>query len=503
MVYVDKLNINSPDCFANCMGQKELAGQSLVIYQDVGVNMVTQSIDELSESLFQRLSSQNEFTVFAHNFQKLIKDVTYSFEKIEDFKTISHDEYYDDILSQLPPELVINQAHLYQFDDLIFKSQISIPAEIKKTEIIDIHQFIHRLSEKKTSTQWFKLNEIWFDKSILTGDSQEMAYLPFTIEENSKIVFYLWIAIPKNELKDIETKLETTLDATSPCQLIFLADDVTFTAQLNKMGFDTQSCLSTLDFQALCDKYYAQLHIDMRHNDLHCGNVLTSENSFKVIDVGDMRADLIASDIARLEVSLWFEMSKRLSEFSKQAAETVIENLMTDNVSNTDSDSLSISTRFSDFLRHLKKGFKAGVQYLPDENEIRLAYVIQILLYQRYSLLDGIDKIPVAFNVFARHWMSQFRYNIDFAALSAEIMEIVHQLESLVDRKLVTWDIIREAYQQSVSEIQQSQFILNGEEQNCFEAIYRIAELPQHKKNPPLAQFSCYIADQLSEPEQN
>ena len=132
---VDKLNINAPDCFANCMEQKEFAGQYLVIYQDVRVNIVATSVNELSESLFQRLSSQNEFTVFAHNFQKLIKDVTYSFEKIADSKTISHDEYYDEILSQLPPELVINQAHLYQSDDLIFKSQISIPDEIKKNEI--------------------------------------------------------------------------------------------------------------------------------------------------------------------------------------------------------------------------------------------------------------------------------------------------------------------------------------------------------------------------------
>jgi hypothetical protein len=498
---VDKLNINSPDCFANCMGQKELAGQYLVIYQDVGVNMVTQSIDELSESLFQRLSSQNEFTVFAHNFQKLIKDVTYSFEKVEDFKTISHDEYYDDILSQLPPELVINQAHLYQFDDLILKSQASILDEIE--QIIDIHQFIHLLSEKNTSTQCFKLNEIWFDKNqgILTGDSKEIAYLPFTIEENSKTV-YLWIAINKNELKDIESKLETTLDATSPCQLIFLADDVTFTAQLKKMGFDTQSCLSTLDFQALCDKYYAQLHIDMRHNDLHCGNVLTSENSFKVIDVGDMRADLIASDIARLEVSLWFEISKRLSEFSKQEAETVVENLMTDNVSNTDSDSLSISTRFSDFLRHLKKEFKAGVQYLPDENEIRLAYVIQILLYQRYSLLDGVDKIPVAFNVFARHWISQFRYDVDFTELPfVENREVVPQLESLVDKKLVTWDIIRQAYNVSLpaEEWYGSPTFSKNEAQNCLEAIYSIAVLPQNKENPPLAKFSSYIAKALSD----
>jgi hypothetical protein len=333
----------------------------------------------------------------------------------------------------------------------------------------------------------------------LTGDNKEIAYLPFTIEESSKIV-YLWIAINKNELKDIEFKLNTTLDATRPCQLIFLAEEVTFTAQLKKMGFDTQSALSTLDFQALCDKYYAQLHIDMRHNDLHCGNVLTSGNSFKVIDVGDMKADLIASDIARLEVSLWFEMSKRLSKFSKQEAEIIVENLRTDDASNT--NSLSISTRFSDFLRHLRKGFKAGVQHFPNKNEIVLAYVIQTLLYQRYSLLDGVDKIPVAFNVFARHWISQFRYNIDFAELSTEIRKVVHHLESLVDRKWVTWEIICKAYNVSIPNEYNSLNFSRNEEQNCFEAIYRIAELPQNKENPPLAQFSCYIAAQLSGLEQ-
>jgi len=56
----DKLDINSIDCFAHCMGKKDFAGKYLVIYQDVGVNMVTQLIDELSESLFQRLSSKKK-----------------------------------------------------------------------------------------------------------------------------------------------------------------------------------------------------------------------------------------------------------------------------------------------------------------------------------------------------------------------------------------------------------------------------------------------------------
>ena len=402
---VKKLRINSADCFANFIEELNISDQYLLVYEDASINMGGE-VQELRESLLNFLSighkTTNDFIAFASNFQDLINRVTTIYKRIEKgIKGIDSYQHCNNILSELPPDLVINKSCLYQSENLIFKYQSVIPNEAEQAEPITKEQVLGRLSEKNLPVQWFKLSEIWLeDKDYFLTGKGKMAYLAFFFEINTTVV-RIWIGIDKDEIRNIELKL----DIDKSYQLIFLAEDITFTAQLKKMGFATQSCLATLDFQALCEKDYSQLHLDMRHNDLHCGNVLTSGNSFKIIDVGDMRADLIASDIARLEVSLWFEISKRLSEFSEQAAKTVIENLMTDDVSNT--NSLSISTRFSDFLRHLRKGFEVGVQ--PDKTEIVLAYVIQILLYQRYSLLDGVSEIPVAFNVFCAYWLNQFR----------------------------------------------------------------------------------------------
>ena len=89
-----------------------------------------------------------------------------------------------------------------------------------------------------------------------------------------------------------------------------------------------------------------------------------------------------------------------------------------------------------------------------------------------------------------------------FAELSAEVREVVLHLESLVDRKLVTWDMMREAYNDSIPKRHDSPTFSQDEEQNCLKAIYSIAILPQDKENPPLVQFSCDIADQLSGSEQ-
>jgi len=159
----DKLDINSFDCFANCMGQAPFAGQYLVIYQDVGVNMVTESIDELCENLLKRLSSHNnEITFFAHAFQKLVKDVTESFEKIEaGYNTRNFCQYCEDIIPQLPPDLVINKACLEQSGHLIFKSQHAIFHESEPVEAISLDQLLPKVSEKNKPIQWLRLNDIW------------------------------------------------------------------------------------------------------------------------------------------------------------------------------------------------------------------------------------------------------------------------------------------------------------------------------------------------------
>jgi predicted unusual protein kinase regulating ubiquinone biosynthesis (AarF/ABC1/UbiB family) len=171
------------------------------------------------------------------------------------------------------------------------------------------------------------------------------------------------------------------------------------TTALQQMGFDAQSCLATADFQDLCQTI-GLIHTDFRHNDLHCGNVLACQDSFKVIDVGDMEENLIASDMARLETSLWFELAEK---FSPAEAEEVVKRLgkLPSEWMPSKSDQVEA---FSGLLYHLYQGFQAGLagQRLAEEQR-ELAYLLQILLYQRYWLLDGVAEVPPALKVFVAH----------------------------------------------------------------------------------------------------
>src|SRR5207302_1210340 len=45
--------------------------------------------------------------------------------------------------------------------------------------------------------------------------------------------------------------------------------------------------------------------------------------------------------------------------------------------------------------------------------EVAVAYVTQVLMVQRYCLLDGIQVIPPAFVAFCRHWVNELRRRVN------------------------------------------------------------------------------------------
>jgi len=396
------LNVNKTDCFANIVEEEafNFPNRYLVIYQDVAKMVARAEANELCQTLSEFIHSKKPIEAIKHfalNFQEVIRQATVAYGEVEKGhkKIIGSKKYCQGMLSQLPPDLVVSHPFLYDSSgNVLVESQ---KESLDTAKLISLTDFL----SSERNDNWLKFQEkLWLEGSVIMGESKT-AYLPFFVKNDTQRV-RIWVEIDKNKVAGIESKL----DMSEGYELTFFAKEMTFTAQLEKMGFDTQSCLATIDFQTLCEKPYSQLHLDMRHNDLHCGNVLTSGDSFKIIDVGDMKPDLIASDMARLEVSLWFEISKRLSAtFSKQEAETIFQNLDNDAIAESPSHVFILSL----ILQKLKPGFKDGVQHLPAKNEIVLAYVIQILLYQRYCLLDGVDKIPTAFNVFCAYWLNQFR----------------------------------------------------------------------------------------------
>ncbi|HEC84902.1 MAG TPA: hypothetical protein ENI48_06635, partial [Thioploca sp.] len=406
-----KLRVNTVDCFANLAEEEQfnLPNRYLVIYEDVAGNLVKEgeTVAELSEALSRTLPSQSldNITHFAKNFQEVIRQVTATYEEVnKKYDMVGGEQYYQQIRSQLPPDFVISQGVSVVeaiSKDVVVQSQM--PTE--SPQVISMTEFESQLAEEKyAAANWLQLQEqLWLEEkeTVLTGDSQ-IAYLPFMAKEKNQTV-RIWVGIAQDDVESIQPMLNIN----KGYQLTWLATErVTFTAQLENMGFDKQGCLSISAFQALTQKRYPHLQTDMRHNDLHCGNVLASGSSVKVIDVGDMERSLLAADIARLEVSIWFEVSKRLSQtLSKAKAETIIQNSYIGKAAASDSSQLVLL--LSCILKSLREGFFEGVALKPQPFEIEAAYVTQILLYQRYCLLDGLKEIPPAFNVFACHWMNQ------------------------------------------------------------------------------------------------
>jgi CHASE2 domain-containing sensor protein len=402
----DKLDLQS-DCFPNLVeiDKEKRIFSNIVVYRHVIDNKGGASFHILNQALSSLPTSQIKF--FANNFSDFIKQVTIQYEKVKpqkNYEAVPSSQYChcQNILSQLPPDLLVKKAYLYDISSqsLVIRTHDeeeffhSNPNQIKILSLFDVFNQL-RESQSLTHSQWIKIKEpLQFEEKNAPTSDSHTHYLPFFIETKDNQHIRLWIAVNKEKYADLK------LTANQPYELIlFESDIILFTTHLEKIGFDSAGCLLNFDFQKLCNQISLKnLHLDMRHNDLHCGNVLVSENTFKLIDLSDMDWELIANDRARLEVSLWFEISKNDNQLSYELAQQILHHLSLRKAEQT----------LSQILLGLKRGFKDGVQEQPRLIEVELAYVIQILLYQRYCLLDEV-KIPPAFNAFACHWINRFQ----------------------------------------------------------------------------------------------
>jgi len=409
----ENLCVNSRECFANLVEVENfnLSDCHLVIYEHVTTGTF-KPVYELNKALLGYTSeSLDKVKSLSDNFHDVIELMTDSYERQGEYKIGDSLKYCQHIISQLPPDLVINGAN-FEVKSGIFvlkpqDSEVSIPNNIDKLDSTPITQVLKQLDENiENDTKWIKLKEeISFEAAkptFLTGESKT-AYLPFQLMTGDGQVMRVWLGIDKCKVESLTSYFN---DGTE-YELIFLAKELmTFTRKLEKMGFDSHACISTAEFKDLCQRLNFKVHLAMRHNDLHCGNVLVSGGTFKVIDVGDMEETLLATDIARLEVSLWRELPEQFISF--QYAETILNTLSKGKEPSGDFPKNAFI--LGRFVHDLRKGFEEGVQHNPENNEKLLAYVVQILLYQRYCLLDGVEKVPPAFNVFACHWLKQFRH---------------------------------------------------------------------------------------------
>ncbi|EDN71323.1 conserved hypothetical protein [Beggiatoa sp. PS] len=392
------------DCFPDLIPDELYHIPELVVYRNVSENTGS-SVRGLHHFLLDELFSisEDEIGDFVRGVREFAQLITIQYQQIKGRQYSAKDclDYYKNVRSQLPPDLVIKGACLDELGSRVFRVQsqnIKEPfsIDVAQLQVTPIFQIFDQINDNNAKSQWLKIVAHFDEADLLTGKGNT-AYLPFRAQD-----IRIWVGIDKDACMPPHFELGKQYEL-----IFFDKDIVSFTSLLQEMKFDSEACLSNTKFQELLQQKQA-VHTVMRHNDLHCGNVLASLRRLKAIDLGDMKPDLIASDIARLEVSLWFEVSKRLP-FSKKNAEEILYYLakVDEQPANHEPPHVFI---LSLIIRNLRDGFKEGVWREPEPFEIELAYVIQILLYQRYCLLDGLVEISPAFNIFVCHKFNQFRH---------------------------------------------------------------------------------------------
>jgi len=412
--------VNSLDDFLH-FAKKELPialvpNRAIVVYEDVTVNKAGESVAPLDKSLLHYFAvTASKRDTWVHNFQGFIQRVTTSYENVQ--KTAWHglksEHFCHDcakLLAQLPPDILV-QPGAYRLEVssaagpvvvVVETTAVKPSDEVSPVAIDTLWQSLRQTGHGENLPPWLVVQEkccLLGPTPILTGNGAT-AYLPLqvTLDQQPPSPLLIWLGVDKTQESVLRAKL--TKDKDLEYQVtVQTAGVISLTTALQQMGFDSQSCLATADFQDLCQTIEL-IHANFRHNDLHCGNVLVSPDGFKVIDVGDMEENLIASDIARLETSLWFELAEK---FSPVEAEEVVKRLGKPQNDWLPSKSDQVEA-FSGLLYHLYQGFQAGIlgQRLAEEQR-ELAYLLQILFYQRYWLLDGVAEVPPALKVFVAH----------------------------------------------------------------------------------------------------
>ncbi|MDM8569403.1 hypothetical protein QUF50_07850 [Thiotrichales bacterium HSG1] len=393
------------DCFPNLI-RSELYNNfdkkfgHLVIYQHVNNNNGSENIhfNECLNILSNNSDKKiNHFVVMVGNF---IEELTDKYENIEKHKytEIACSDFYKQILPQLPPDFIINGKSISQ--NKLYKNEVIIISYNNKNinpTVKDI-TLINQIDNSKHDWLKIKVNHTFDEESLIRG-SGDIIYFPF-IDNITNI--HIWIGDEKSKF-DVE--YFHSFEEGKEYELIFFSKDIVkFTTKLEQNGFDQKSCISNTELKRLLEKE-STVRLSKRHYDLHCGNILASEKSVKAIDIGDMRDDLLASDLARLETSTWYETAQ-LCEFSESDAKEILDNIYNNNFTKNELSLVSILTLV---LRNLHDGFDDGVWQRPTSFERNLAYVIQILLYQRYFLLDGFPKISPTFKVFAESYIDKLR----------------------------------------------------------------------------------------------
>jgi hypothetical protein len=232
-------------------------------------------------------------------------------------------------------------------------------------------------------------------------------------EENSLFRFRsgdkrIWIRVGQQSLKELDIVVNESYS------LQFKSDDdavLTSEKLLARLGYSREAILGVDELEEICSGE-DRIIVGSRHSDLHAKNIRWGSDRGKVIDLGSRDTDLLAVSEARLEVSLWDEISRHF-EFDDDEVQGILQKL--EPTGETGIRTQPFSDRgqvLESLLRGIRlgasKGHSKGHVNNIESRQVALAYVVQCLLYQRYHVERSIRPTRTLDAVFS-YWIGKLR----------------------------------------------------------------------------------------------
>ncbi len=428
---VRHLNANGADLFSTDLQEPIDSVPHVVVYRH-GDDQLNENSKLLRDALIDVLTSKNVRDV--ENFAEIICRLGRTvIEKYEQFgpnhKLTFGERYFERIRGRLAPDLVIDA---FDRSVTVENGLLKVPTEDDETpqsignvEGILTAELLEALSTGDSASvprKWVRL-----DAYALRPAIRDDGYLRFQSGDTQ-----IWIHIDPKSFAGVVNK-DQRYGLIFKCEANLV---LTGTGQLQKLDFTDDACLSTQDFGELCRSLKERIEEGVRHTDLHSRNILFAQSGMKVIDLSSMDDDLLGVSQARLEISIWDEVTKRLA-LDIEDAEKILQSLA-DNTELSEQDVAWEAWALHTILRNLRRGMSEGMTIpIHDlELQIALAYATQVLLHQRYHLehggLDGSDereahRVSKAFNAVCRYWLKQFQQLVtgEFGTRASEQLPIV------------------------------------------------------------------------------
>jgi len=170
-------------------------------------------------------------------------------------------------------------------------------------------------------------------------------------------------------------------------------------------GYDVEACVPSATLRQWCARL-AEVREILRHNDVHCGNVLGTAGQQRLVDFGELQPGLMAADMARLEMDLWGRVAGPLGIEGVEAKGILraLERSREPDVALSED-----ASALHRIIRAVRDGARQGQEWGPvPPAEEALAYTLEALIHQRRLFEDKIEEVPRAVSTVARYWIERF-----------------------------------------------------------------------------------------------